>query len=435
MLEEKRKKREEAKKAAEEAKRKKLAAKGVTPAAEPEEPKEETCVIDNLLKEIRAGTTLKRTGQTSIRHRRQTTQLKKTDLKKLNQIVEKAATSPRKPKDLQFEFQTVAEEKENSVDATGKPVGVEIPNGDQQEVTSVEERTSGDSTGVETKASSGHNEGMPTSDKARPSVATEPTTNQSENAPAQSLAPVANGESQTHLKAEEESVPVEKDSLPRANGESQVHLEAEVKSVPVEEDSLPRANGADFTPTAKSVPTEDVGVPVAKKENNPRLEVEPKPVPIQENPLPKANGESVRHLKVEPQSVPVKRDHPVPVANEASNAQVKVEAKSVKKEKKWRVSRALSKSKPKRATSPLVGDTPAKSPNVATSPANDHFLHEKGAAICQTIKSSGGSLEEERDATSQSRESSASSMDPMVSSGMDSLCCTSSALAVALAVE
>ena len=49
------------------------------------------------MKEIRAGTTLRRTGQNSIhRHRRGTSQLNKEDLEKLTQIMEKAASTPRK---------------------------------------------------------------------------------------------------------------------------------------------------------------------------------------------------------------------------------------------------------------------------------------------------------------------------------------------------
>lgn len=134
QLEEKRKKREEAKKAAEEAKRKKLAAKGEAPTAEPEEPNEETCVIDNLLKEIRAGTTLRRTGQNSVHRRgRRTSQLKKDDLQRLNQIVEKAAVSPRKsltpvPSDeSQFKFPVVDEENKNEREVN-KANGVETPN-------------------------------------------------------------------------------------------------------------------------------------------------------------------------------------------------------------------------------------------------------------------------------------------------------------------
>ncbi len=135
QLEEKRKKREEAKKAADEAKRKKLAAKGQAPADEPEEPTEETCVIDNLLKEIRAGTTLRRTGQNSVhKRRRRTSQLKKAELERLNQIVEKSTASPRKSPtsvtgyESQFKFPVVDEENENEGE-TSKTNGVEIPNG------------------------------------------------------------------------------------------------------------------------------------------------------------------------------------------------------------------------------------------------------------------------------------------------------------------
>ena len=134
QLEEKRKKREEAKKAAEEAKRKKMAAKGEAPTDEPEEPEEETCVIDNLLKEIRAGTTLRRTGQNSVhRRKRQTSQLNKGDLERLNQIVEKATASPRKSLtpvpgyESQFKFPVVDEENENE-SAINKVNGVETPN-------------------------------------------------------------------------------------------------------------------------------------------------------------------------------------------------------------------------------------------------------------------------------------------------------------------
>ena len=91
-------------------------------------------MIDNLLKEIRAGTTLRRTGQNSVhRRRRRTSQLKKDDLEKLTQIVEKAAVSPRKSLtpvpgyESQFKFPVVDEENENE-SKVNKSNGVESPN-------------------------------------------------------------------------------------------------------------------------------------------------------------------------------------------------------------------------------------------------------------------------------------------------------------------
>ena len=92
-------------------------------------------MIDNLLKEIRAGTTLRRTGQNSVhKRRRQTSQLKKAELERLNQIVEKATASPRKSPtsvtgyESQFKFPVVDEENEKEGE-TNKANGVEIPNG------------------------------------------------------------------------------------------------------------------------------------------------------------------------------------------------------------------------------------------------------------------------------------------------------------------
>ena len=89
-------------------------------------------MIDNLLKEIRAGTTLRRTGQNSVhKRRRQTSQLKKAELERLNQIVEKATASPRKSPisvagyESQFKFPVVDEENKKE----GETNGVEIPNG------------------------------------------------------------------------------------------------------------------------------------------------------------------------------------------------------------------------------------------------------------------------------------------------------------------
>ena len=77
ILEEKWRKREEAKRAAEEARRKKgQKAKAVT-----EVPEEDTNIVDNLLKEIRAGTTLRRTGH-GKRHSRPPT-LNAEELQKL----------------------------------------------------------------------------------------------------------------------------------------------------------------------------------------------------------------------------------------------------------------------------------------------------------------------------------------------------------------
>lgn len=92
ILEEKRRKREEAKRAAEEARRKKgQKAKAVT-----EVPEEDTNIVDNLLKEIRAGTTLRRTGH-GKRHSRPPT-LNAEELQKLKKIAEQATTSPRSRK-------------------------------------------------------------------------------------------------------------------------------------------------------------------------------------------------------------------------------------------------------------------------------------------------------------------------------------------------
>ena len=85
ILEEKRRKREEAKRAADEARKKK---KGTNAA--PESPVDDTNIIDNLLKEIRAGTTLRPTSTQLKRHR---PSLKTAELEKLKKIAE-VATSP-----------------------------------------------------------------------------------------------------------------------------------------------------------------------------------------------------------------------------------------------------------------------------------------------------------------------------------------------------
>ena len=93
LLEEKRRKREEQKKAAEEARKKKLEAKGQDPGPPP--PEESDCIIDNLLKEIRAGTTLRATNRTSVRKSRRKSQLNAQDLAKLSVIMGQAAAHPR----------------------------------------------------------------------------------------------------------------------------------------------------------------------------------------------------------------------------------------------------------------------------------------------------------------------------------------------------
>ena len=85
ILEEKRRKREEAKRAADEARKKK---KGTNAA--PKSPVDDTNIIDNLLKEIRAGTTLRPTSTQLKRHR---PSLKTAELEKLKKIAE-VATSP-----------------------------------------------------------------------------------------------------------------------------------------------------------------------------------------------------------------------------------------------------------------------------------------------------------------------------------------------------
>ena len=372
MLEEKRKKREEAKKAAEEAKRKKLAAKGATPAAEPEEPKEETCIIDNLLKEIRAGTTLKPTGKGSVRQRRRASQLKKGDLQKLNQIVEKAATTPHS-KEAQFRFPAVPEQDENDSNTVSKSNGAEIQTSDQQAVENVGERSNGDSASVQTEPSHSQNaDAHVSTTKGSPSVAST-----QDNIPAHNHVAVANGESGSPSKGEAKSVPVTK----------------------AESSAQPKIK-------AKSVPVEDARVPVTNGENNTRLEVEANSVLV-------ANGRSDAKLKVG-------EDRHAPVVNGKTNARLRVETKSVKTGAQGGSGTVPPKTQSERQTSPRVGDTAAKSPSLPTHRANDHFPHEKGTPICQTIRSSdgdvGGSLKEDRDRMSQSKGSSETSLSPMVSS-------------------
>ena len=379
MLEEKRKKREAAKKAAEEAKRKKLAAKGAAPAAaaEPEEPKEETCIIDNLLKEIRAGTTLKSTGQGSVRQRRRTSQLNKGDLQKLNQIVEKAATTPRS-KEAQFRFPTVPEQVENESNTVSKSNSAESQTSNQQAVENGGERLNGDDASVVTEPSHSQNVAAHVSSKGSPSVAS--AHHDEDNIiPADNHVAVANGESASPSKGEAKSdkhVPVTK----------------------AESNAQPKIK-------AKSIPDEDARVLVTNGENNTHLEVEANSVPL-------ANGRSDAELKVG-------ADRHVPVANGKANTRLRVETKSVKTGAQGGSSAVAPKTQSERQTSPLVGDAAAKSPSLPTHRANDRFPHEKSPPICQTIKSSdrdvGGSLEEDRDRMSQSRGSSESSLSPMVS--------------------
>ena len=96
IQEEKRLKREAAKKAADEVKRAKLAAKGQTMVEE--EPKaDDTNIMDNLLKDIRTGTTLRSTNRKTLRNRK-TSHLNSDDMQKLNRIVREASVSPRTAK-------------------------------------------------------------------------------------------------------------------------------------------------------------------------------------------------------------------------------------------------------------------------------------------------------------------------------------------------
>ena len=95
ILEEKRRKREEARKAAAE---KKAAAKGQSAAAAAPEEEEEGCVIDNLLKEIRSGTTLRTTKRKSTRR---APQLSTKELEKLKKIAVHVIDNAPKPKETE----------------------------------------------------------------------------------------------------------------------------------------------------------------------------------------------------------------------------------------------------------------------------------------------------------------------------------------------
>lgn len=86
VLEEKKRKREAAKKEADEAKRKRGGGKGVAAAPVVEE---EGFIIDNLLKEIRAGTNLKSSGRKATL-RRKSRNLSNSDMGKLNAMVTRA---------------------------------------------------------------------------------------------------------------------------------------------------------------------------------------------------------------------------------------------------------------------------------------------------------------------------------------------------------
>ena len=100
ILDAKREKREAAKKIADEEKRKKRIAKGGTGEVAggkvgqpPPIIEENGCIMDNLLKEIRSGTSLKSTGRKGTIRRKST--LSTADLKKLKSMVSKEATPPR----------------------------------------------------------------------------------------------------------------------------------------------------------------------------------------------------------------------------------------------------------------------------------------------------------------------------------------------------
>ena len=88
ILEEKRRKREEAKRLADAKKKERGAGKKVGPVVV--EPEEGTCVIDNLLKEIRSGTTLRKTNRKSIHHG---PKLGAQELEKLKRIASQVSSS------------------------------------------------------------------------------------------------------------------------------------------------------------------------------------------------------------------------------------------------------------------------------------------------------------------------------------------------------
>ena len=223
QLEEKRRKREEAKKAAEEAKRKKLAAKGIEAAAEPEEPKEETCIIDNLLKEIRTGTSLRKTGRQSV-HKRRRSQLNKEDIEKLNEIVGKAASSPRKSpstaKEPQFTFPPVSEETESE---HGKENGTRVPSASSQTVNNVRESENGESI----REGSSHGATISSTGTEVPSGSSQTVNNVRERENGESIsghgasstiAPVVNGEGKPlldHLQHNGGTTPVTDHTNPR----------------------------------------------------------------------------------------------------------------------------------------------------------------------------------------------------------------------------
>lgn len=398
-----------------------MAAKGVAPVAEPEEPKEETCIIDNLLKEIREGTTLRRTGQTSVHRRRRGSQLNKEDLEKLNQIVEKAATTPRKllspptGKDPQFTFSVLPEENENEVNrreavhgsskplengevvVIGNAVKVEDSNG-------VESNSSAQSPAVDElnhePSTNGESSAYLNGDaiQVEGSTGSKTSNSQSHTVDEENCKPIANGETNTSLNGgiiQVEGSTGSKTSSGRSHTiESDAHLNGDI--VRVEDSTGSRSSsgatigGGGHAPTASGVSNADLNGDIVRGTSDTGL------------------GEqtsSGQHQDA------ISEGRHISTATRVTNTDLKVGSKPTVADRQSSVGTGTTQ--PEHLISPLIGNTATASSTLPTSPANDRSVHE---GIHQTVTTTdkdlreGGSLERDKEEVLDSGEGSESSL-------------------------
>ena len=393
-----------------------MAAKGIVPDNEPEEPKEETCVIDNLLKEIRTGTSLRRTGRSSVHHKRRTSHLNKGDLEKLTQIVEQAATTPRKlspaaSKEPQFLFPVLPEEGSNINGAKAPQETLNaVQNGGGEATPTIIVKID-DSSDTEMHIS--HSQDINGEAKSVQKAKGENTAISNGDA-MRVVAEVSNGRG-GDMDNKASHVP-KVDGLNSTNSSSNV---VRVNGPTTTEAS--ESHSQDTRDKAKSVPkvgtSEASNIHTSDKANcAAKAERESKTNSSRGNTMDmhmRVDGPTVKEMNNSNRQNTNGEAVCVPVANGESTPTQKVKAKSALSD--HRASDVTVPPKPK-ATSPMVGDIATDSPSLPTSSRNDTILNqEKTKTVTNPDQDTEMPLKKDQDRLTQSEEASENSLQLMVS--------------------